>query len=155
MSEVTLRLVNEKEFNQFLEEEKVRYAHNVAKSRNISFEEAFERGSKQIEELLSEGIHTPSHYVFLVEGQEQVIGNVWLYINEENHSSFLYNIFIDENKQGKGFGTAALKEAEKWLKEKGVKSFGLHVFAHNTGAKRLYERLGFEVTSVNMMKKFN
>ncbi|MBM7704291.1 GNAT family N-acetyltransferase [Metabacillus iocasae] len=155
MSKVRFRLVNEREFETFLEEEKVRYAHSIAKNRHVSFEEALKSGDKQINELFSEGMHTPGHYVFLVEGEEQVVGNVWICINEESRRSFLYNIFIHENQQGKGFGTAALKEAESWLKERGIQSFGLHVFAHNTGAKRLYERLGFEVTSVNMTKNLS
>jgi ribosomal protein S18 acetylase RimI-like enzyme len=34
----------------------------------------------------------------------------------------------------------------------GMASVGLHVFAHNPEAIRVYERLGFRTTSLNMLK---
>ena len=33
-----------------------------------------------------------------------------------------------------------------------VRSIGLHVFGHNTGARKLYQRLGYRETSVVMRK---
>jgi ribosomal protein S18 acetylase RimI-like enzyme len=33
-----------------------------------------------------------------------------------------------------------------------VRQLGLHVFGHNHGARRLYDSLGFEPTSITMRK---
>jgi RimJ/RimL family protein N-acetyltransferase len=34
----------------------------------------------------------------------------------------------------------------------GLQRLGLHVFAHNHGARALYESLGYAVASLNMLK---
>lgn len=34
----------------------------------------------------------------------------------------------------------------------GLRYLGLHVFAHNRGALQLYEKLGYTVRSLNMLK---
>ena len=38
-------------------------------------------------------------------------------------------------------------------RELDLKSIGLHVFAYNKVAKNLYESMGYEVSSLNMIKK--
>jgi RimJ/RimL family protein N-acetyltransferase len=119
----------------------------------MSEEKALQRSKEQIHRLLPKGNRTPQHYLFHVLADEEIVGNIWIYIDEKNERAFLYNIYIEEEERGKGYGTKGLDLVEQWLQEKKVKYFSLHVFEHNTGARKLYERLGFEVTSVNMMKE--
>jgi ribosomal protein S18 acetylase RimI-like enzyme len=37
----------------------------------------------------------------------------------------------------------------------GLRYLGLHVFAHNPGARQLYEKLGYTVRSLNMIKNLD
>ncbi|MGA9286888.1 MAG: GNAT family N-acetyltransferase, partial [Anaerobacillus sp.] len=78
--------------------------------------------------------------------------SLWIYIQTEVSRAFIYEITIQEELQGKGFGTKAIEELEKVLQDKGIDELALHVFGHNKKAIRLYERLGFETTNVNMKK---
>ena len=39
------------------------------------------------------------------------------------------------------------------MKEKGAKAIGLHVFAHNTTAFKLYEKLDYKPTDIVMVKE--
>jgi RimJ/RimL family protein N-acetyltransferase len=41
---------------------------------------------------------------------------------------------------------------EEVVKIAGLNVIGLHVFGYNTGARAMYEKLGFEVTDVMMRK---
>ena len=34
----------------------------------------------------------------------------------------------------------------------GLETLALHVFGHNPGARALYEKLGYEITNINMAK---
>jgi len=43
----------------------------------------------------------------------------------------------------RGVGWALLEAAADWARTQGVQKLELHVFPHNVGAIRLYERLGF------------
>ena len=44
----------------------------------------------------------------------------------------------------RGIGTALLRAATQWARERGVTKLELHVFPHNDAAIALYERFGFE-----------
>ena len=46
--------------------------------------------------------------------------------------------------QGSGVGTALLAEGEAIARQRGLMRYTLYVAANNDGARRLYERLGFE-----------
>ncbi|MFD3449827.1 GNAT family N-acetyltransferase [Microbacteriaceae bacterium 4G12] len=153
MKEVQLLRMNDQEFSIFLEKEIPRYARSIAQNRKENIEEALMKSSKQIHQLLHSGNTTPNHYIFKLDLEGNVIGNVWIHINQEEKRGFLYNIYIAEEYRGKGYGTIAMQKSEEWLREKEIYRFGLHVFGHNTEAKKLYERLGFEVTGVNMLKE--
>lgn len=50
--------------------------------------------------------------------------------------------------RGQGVGRRLLEGAEAWARSVGVKKLCLGVFAMNEGARRLYERLGYEVEGV-------
>jgi len=58
-----------------------------------------------------------------------------------------------EDLRGQGYGTQTLQAVEDMVRQMGISEIWLHVFGHNTGARRLYERLGYEVTNVSMCKK--
>lgn len=55
--------------------------------------------------------------------------------------SHISNLFVDPQHQGQGIGTALMAEAER----RSAGDLTLTVFTSNPGARRLYERLGFEV----------
>ena len=45
-----------------------------------------------------------------------------------------------------------MKQLETLLQEKEIDYFKLHLFGSHTGARKLYEELGFQVAGVNMLK---
>ena len=51
-----------------------------------------------------------------------------------------------------GFATQAMLALEEKAKELGLVILRLHVFTHNAVARSLYEKLGYEVSSLNMAK---
>ena len=65
----------------------------------------------------------------------------WIRAADEREKLELDDLFILPPFQNRGIGTAVL---QKYLAE-GTKPIYFYVFARNTGAIRLYERLGFRV----------
>ena len=57
-----------------------------------------------------------------------------------------------EAQRGKGYGKQLMLLIEEKARELGLKSLGLHVFAYNDVALKLYETVGYEVSSLNMRK---
>ena len=58
---------------------------------------------------------------------------------------FISNLGILPSMQGRSFGSQMLVYAEKLACENGLKKCSLIVSWHNTDAKRLYERIGYQV----------
>jgi ribosomal protein S18 acetylase RimI-like enzyme len=59
---------------------------------------------------------------------------------------------IDEKSRGKGYGKQIMLLLEEKARELGLKSLALHVFGSNQVARGLYEKLGYEVSSLNVTK---
>lgn len=57
---------------------------------------------------------------------------------------YVQYIGVSPEAQGTGVGTALLAEGEALARERGLMRFTLYVATNNDGAKRLYQRLGFE-----------
>lgn len=146
----------ESELEAYLEKAIPGYAAENVKAGYWSEEDALERSRKAFVHLLPEGINTKNQYLFQVEDAEtnQRVGIIWLNAQTESpHSGgFIYDIEMDEAFRGKGYGKQAMLAIEEKARELGLKSIGLHVFAHNTVAKGLYEKIGYQIKSVNMTK---
>lgn len=63
----------------------------------------------------------------------------------EDDEFFLSNLGILPSMQGRSFGTQLLAYAEELAHASGLKKCSLIVNWHNTNAKRLYERIGYQV----------
>ncbi|MCY3577562.1 MAG: GNAT family N-acetyltransferase [bacterium] len=59
-------------------------------------------------------------------------------------SGYLQRLAISPNQQGQGAGTALVIDGLTWMARWGATQAWVNTPQHNTGALRLYERLGFE-----------
>ncbi|HKJ37732.1 MAG TPA: GNAT family N-acetyltransferase, partial [Anaerolineales bacterium] len=82
------------------------------------------------------------------------VGIIWLNarIDTPRRAGFIYDIEINEEQRGKGFGKQAMLAIEEKARELELKSIGLHVFSHNPIASGLYEKIGYKTRSMNMTK---
>jgi ribosomal protein S18 acetylase RimI-like enzyme len=155
MHTIKLHRMNQEEFDFYIRNKVPRYAESIAQNIKLDEQKALENASQKLQRLLSEGNNTPGHLLFNVIQDDKLIGYVWIKINYETHESFLYEIYIKEQFRGKGKGTRVMQLIEKLLIEQEIESFNLHVFGHNAGAFKLYERIGFDVIGINMQKKIS
>jgi len=132
------------------------YATENVKAGYWSEEEALGKARDAISNLLPEGVGSKSQYLYKIEDAEsgQSIGVIWLNVrvNALLPSGFIYDIEISEEFRGKGYGKQAMLAVEEKARELGLKSISLQVFAHNSVAKGLYEKIGYEIKSMHMTK---
>jgi RimJ/RimL family protein N-acetyltransferase len=117
--------------------------------------EALEKSRKQIESLLPQGLETKDHYIFTLVDGDQVVGMIWLKaeLSRAVRSGFIFDVMVDEKFRGKGYGKEVMRLIEEKARELELKSIGLHVFAYNDVAKHIYESVGYQISSLNMIKK--
>ena len=82
------------------------------------------------------------------------VGTVWMRaaLDTSIKSGFIFDIAVDEAQRGKGYGKQTMLLIEETAREMGLSKLGLHVFAKNKVARKLYEGLGYEIGSLNMNK---
>lgn len=105
----------------------------------------------------------PRTETLLAEVDGNVVGMIelWLQTPEDAGSARLpvtradFGISVSPGWQGRGLGTALLNAAEAWARKRGAPRMQLHVTAANTGAVRLYERLGYDLDSLLMDKRLD
>ena len=145
------------EFEAYLGQAVKTYADEKVKAGNWRPEEALERSRRDYLTLLPEGVASPNHYLFSIKDAEtdQTAGMIWFGVTDQagQPSAFIYDFSVAEAWQGRGYGKGALLGLEQKVKGLGITSISLHVFGHNRVARSLYEKLGYEVTNVNMTKR--
>ena len=144
-----------KEFEEYLERNIERYAEENVKAEYWAPAEALEKSRKEHQQLLPTGLATKDHHFLKIQDEgAMVIGAAWLKAIHDTAlpSGFVYDLFIEEAHRGQGYGKQAMLALEERAKELGLRTLALHVFAHNSVARALYERLGYEVKSLNMIR---
>ena len=153
----TLIPIEQDDFEAFLEHEIVEYTQDKVKSGNWLAEEALEKSRAEFMSLLPDGTQTKDQFVFniLDEQTHQKLGVLWVQVkmDEPHRRAFICDFVIESQFRGQGFGKQALQAMDKKLGEMNVESVSLHVFAHNTTAIALYEKMGYVVTNLYMCKK--
>ena len=154
MALVKLTPMTEKEFQEFLERDIREYAAEKVRAGQWAEAEALQKSRKEHERLLPEGLMTRDHHLFTVRAGEDAVGVIWLKasLDSPRPTGFIYDLFIAERFRRKGYASQAMLQLEEEARSLGLRQLGLHVFAHNQAAVSLYERLGYRVSSLNMVK---
>lgn len=144
------------DFEKFREASVLEYASELSKSADLEFKEAHRKALTSFEALLPDGIETKkNHFYKLTDGAEQILGHLWFSIRDVmgKETLFICDISVRPEARGKGCGTFMLSWLEGEARRLGQKEISLHVFGHNQGAIKLYERAGYEITNLHMRKK--
>jgi ribosomal protein S18 acetylase RimI-like enzyme len=130
------------------------YKNEIIKS-GFTEAEAQKKAREDFERLLPDGLKSKDQFLFTINADSSWVGILWFGVRgaADNRKAFIYDIQLNESERGKGFGKQAMILLEDEVKKLGLKHIGLHVFGHNTVARSLYEKLGYETTNVNMEKK--
>ena len=149
---ITLEPMQQEDFDRLLENEIKNYAADHVRNGNWPEEGSLERSRKKFETLLPDGVHSPNQHIWSLMEEENKIGFLWVQVKQDK--AFIYDFVIHEEFRGKGYGKQALAAMDAKLRSMHVKDVGLHVFGDNSTAQELYKKMGFEITGINMRKRY-
>lgn len=125
-------------------------------AESISEENARRIAEKSFATLLPDGIGSAGQYLFTIaeELSNAPVGILWIGARhgEGKAVAFVYDVYIVDAYQGRGYGKIAMLLAEEEAKKLGYSRIGLHVFGHNRRARALYEKLDYQVIDLIMEK---
>ena len=154
----TVRFVafTEVDFHAWLIEAIPSFALTNVEDGRWTLAESIEKSKEAHAALLPQGLRTPGQFFVHLHdvATGEHVGTLWWAEAEKvgQPEAWIYNITIADFARRRGFARAAFLELERVAREHGVRQLGLHVFGHNHGARRLYESLGFEPTSLTLRK---
>lgn len=75
------------------------------------------------------------------------------HFDEDGLLGILAALVVDEALRSRGIGAVLVAEAEAWMRERGCRGVVLTSRTHRVDAHRFYERLGYAVNGVRMVKE--
>jgi ribosomal protein S18 acetylase RimI-like enzyme len=150
MTDVRLEPMTEDQYKPWRAEAEAHYARSVVASGQSAPRDAARTAADTYAQLLPQESATPGHHFWYAYDGDRRVGFLWVKVTHD--TAFVYNVAVEAGLRRRGYGRAIMLAAERWCRDHAVTSIGLRVFAHNTGARALYEQLGFAETSRNMSK---
>ena len=156
MPTIQLRPMTAPEFDELRSSTIVEYADEQVRAGLVEVRDALETAKGHLDELLPDGLYTNDMHLLTGElPDHRVVGYVWFQIRPltpPRVSAWLYAIEVLPQLRRKGYGRELLAAVELEVARRGASSLGLHVFANNDVARRLYSSAGFELTAQQMRK---
>jgi len=97
--------------------------------------------------------------VFVAERESSIAGYVYAGLEPQSWKElreacgFIHDVVVDESGRRFGVATALMEAAINWLRERGAPRVVLGTAQKNEGAQRLFERLGFRRTMIEMTRE--
>lgn len=97
--------------------------------------------------------------VFVAEREAQIVGYVYAALEPQSWKElreacgYIHDVVVGESGRRSGVATALMEAAINWLRERGAPRVVLGTAQANDGAQRLFERLGFRRTMVEMTRE--
>jgi ribosomal protein S18 acetylase RimI-like enzyme len=101
------------------------------------------RADEMHSKLLSDGRLNPHHRIGRVMAGGESVGHLW--VARDDSGWYVWDVAIEPELQGRGFGRAAMELAEEMGRADGADAIRLSVLATNDIARGLYRSLGYEV----------
>jgi GNAT superfamily N-acetyltransferase len=141
--DLTLRPMTKAEFAEFSDGMVETFAGELASS-GMDPDQALEHSRVMFGELLPEGLSSPGMEFHGADVDGVPVGELWL--STDATMAFVYNVEVRPDQQRKGYGSAIMNAAARRCRELGHPVLGLNVFGHNTGARALYDKLGYLIS---------
>ncbi|MGV9522841.1 GNAT family N-acetyltransferase [Streptomyces griseus] len=151
---LTSRAMSEEEFAAWRQEALLAYAQDWI-DRGVEPEQARRKSKADHAAHLPDGLATEGVRFDVLVHAGEVVGHVWVALRElppGGPAGFVFDVEVREEHRGRGYGRALMLLAEDTTRACGADRLGLHVFASNTPALRLYESLGYTTTRYNLAK---
>ena len=109
--------------------------------------------------FLHSQLDKPESLVVVAEQDGQIVGYLYAGIEPRNwkelreRAGFVHDILVTEDSRGGGIARQLMEAAFDWMRGQGVPRVLLWTAAPNDRARRLFERLGFRPTMLEMTKE--
>jgi ribosomal protein S18 acetylase RimI-like enzyme len=109
--------------------------------------------------FLGSQLDRPDVAIFVAEDQEEVVGYVYAGIEPiswkelRDECGYVHDLVVDDTHRRRGLGTALMQAALAWMTERGLPRVVLWTAQPNETAQRLFDRLGFRRTMIEMTKE--
>ncbi|MET3986215.1 GNAT family N-acetyltransferase [Streptomyces sp. PvR034] len=143
------RPITAEEYGPWLADATVRYAGDW-EARGLSPEAAHAKSVADHASQLPQGPDSPGVDILVLEAAGERAGHIW--VGRLGGTAYVFDVEVAAEHRGRGHGRSLMLLAEGAARAAGLTSLGLHVFAGNTPAERLYESLGYRYTAVNFAK---
>ena len=131
------------------------YAAGKIAARQWRPADAQQLAQKEFEALLPHGIDTPDHFLMtMVDAQQRAVGVLWFAIVQrlDQRVAYVYDVTVAQPYRRQGHAARAFLALQDDAKQRGLAGIALHVFGQNTGARAMYDKLGFAPTNLNLFK---
>jgi GNAT superfamily N-acetyltransferase len=132
------------------------YAREKVEAGAWSADNATQLAEADMDSLLPQGLATPGHALRRVVAPDNPTTVGWFWVGPARSAppelAWLYDIEIVPAFRGQKLGRIVMALAEQTALDLGYTRLGLHVFAPNSVARRLYESCGYELTDLNFAK---
>ena len=155
MPEVRFRPMTSEDLAAYLAWSIDDYAAAMVRAGRVDEAGAKDLAVTSFERLLPEGVDSPGQTLLVVEDAATGarVGILWFGPSGDDPSrAWIYDITIDEDRRGQGWGRAAMAAFEGEARARGFASAGLNVHGDNDVARRLYESMGYTETARQMAK---
>lgn len=109
--------------------------------------------------FLGTQMRDPDACVFVAEDDGQVVGYVYAGLEPmswkelRDAAGFIHDVVVADTHRGQGLGGDLMVRASDWLRERGAPRVLLWTAARNAAAQRLFLRLGFRPTMIEMTRE--
>ncbi|MBK8741723.1 MAG: GNAT family N-acetyltransferase [Betaproteobacteria bacterium] len=132
------------------------YAADKVTSGQWSAEASLELSWKEHDALLPQGMATPdNHFFTILDARSAPVGMLWFAVQTRFNAriAYVYDVGVRPERQREGHALRAFAALEDEVRKLGLAGIALHVFGHNTGARALYARLGYQPTNISLYKQ--
>jgi ribosomal protein S18 acetylase RimI-like enzyme len=154
---IFLKPMSQTEFDAFKLCSQREFAAALAAAHSITLEQALASASEQFGRIVPNGIQTKDHLFFeaIDRASNDSIGYIWLDLRVLLGAKVasVNDIYVREIYRNKGLGKKLMTLLEVEAKAAGASRVRLHVFQSNKVAFSLYQGMGYQISSLDMMKE--
>jgi ribosomal protein S18 acetylase RimI-like enzyme len=102
-----------------------------------------------------------SSVIFVAERAGTIIGYVYARLEPRSWkelrepAGFIHDVFVEDSSRRLGVAQLLMEAAMEWLRTQGAPRVLLGTAEHNVAAQRLFDRLGFRRTMIEMTRELN